>query len=58
MASERILKEWEGFQQPGKEVGVISENENITWAWEVTHFIHEKRARQEPAHAELRYAAS
>ena len=28
MASERILKEWEGFQQPGKEVGVISENEN------------------------------
>ena len=42
MASERILKEWEGFQQPGKEVGVISENENITWAWEVTHFIHER----------------
>lgn len=30
MASERILKERLGFQQPGNKVRAISENENST----------------------------
>lgn len=43
---ETILKEWLGFLQVDKERGTLSENENNTWAAEVTHFIHEEGENQ------------